>query len=139
MPAFWNAEGVALKAKGRDVNEFRVEDYGAPPYPEVVLVTSRRRSTPSATRLARTLDAIAAGMDATLAEPGAAARGDRRRRRDRRRRAHPRAARRGRAGVRAGLQLDRAVLEHWADFDAEIGIVKERPDVERTFEFLLAG
>src|SRR3954470_17740095 len=37
VPAFWNAEGVALKHRGLPVREFRVEDYGAPPYPEVVL------------------------------------------------------------------------------------------------------
>src|SRR3954452_2101306 len=41
VPAFWNAEGVALKHRGLPVREFRVEDYGAPPYPEVVLMTSR--------------------------------------------------------------------------------------------------
>src|SRR3954447_10497522 len=41
VPAFWNAEGVALKQRGLDANEFRVEDYGAPAYPEVVLVTAR--------------------------------------------------------------------------------------------------
>ena len=29
-----------------------------------------------------------------------------------------------------GLRLDRAVLEHWADFDARIGLVDERPDVD---------
>ena len=41
VPAFWNAEGVAVKQRGLDAKEFRVEDYGAPPYPEVVLITSR--------------------------------------------------------------------------------------------------
>src|SRR3954464_15546709 len=30
VPAFWNAEGVAVKQKGLKVREFRVEDYGAP-------------------------------------------------------------------------------------------------------------
>ena len=38
-----------------------------------------------------------------------------------------------------GLKLDRGVLERWADFDAEIGIVKERPDVDRAFDLDLAG
>jgi putative hydroxymethylpyrimidine transport system substrate-binding protein len=37
------------------------------------------------------------------------------------------------------LRLDRAVLEKWADFDARIGIVKERPDVGRTFDFSVSG
>src|SRR3954468_9953639 len=41
VPAFWNAEGVALKQRGLAAREFRVEDYGAPPYPEVALVTAR--------------------------------------------------------------------------------------------------
>jgi putative hydroxymethylpyrimidine transport system substrate-binding protein len=38
-----------------------------------------------------------------------------------------------------GLRLDRAVLERWADFDAEIGIVEQRPDVDRAFDLTLAG
>jgi putative hydroxymethylpyrimidine transport system substrate-binding protein len=33
------------------------------------------------------------------------------------------------------LRLDRAVLEQWADFDVRIGLVKERPDVDRAFDF----
>ena len=71
VPAFWNAEGVALKAKGRDVSEFRVEDYGAPPYPEVVLVTSRKTLDEKRDALKRTLKAISQGMEATLADlPG---------------------------------------------------------------------
>jgi NitT/TauT family transport system substrate-binding protein/putative hydroxymethylpyrimidine transport system substrate-binding protein len=36
-----------------------------------------------------------------------------------------------------GLKLDRAVLERWADFDARIGLVKQRPDVAKTFDFTL--
>ncbi len=35
--AFWNAEGVALRAARRATREFRVDDYGAPRYPELVL------------------------------------------------------------------------------------------------------
>jgi NitT/TauT family transport system substrate-binding protein/putative hydroxymethylpyrimidine transport system substrate-binding protein len=35
----------------------------------------------------------------------------------------------------AGLALDRAVLEQWAQFDARIGIVQRTPDVTRAFEF----
>jgi putative hydroxymethylpyrimidine transport system substrate-binding protein len=39
--AFWNAEGVALRALGTPTREFRVDDYGAPRYPELMLVTSQ--------------------------------------------------------------------------------------------------
>lgn len=38
--AFWNAEGVALRRLGVPTREFRVDDYGAPHYPELVLVGS---------------------------------------------------------------------------------------------------
>jgi putative hydroxymethylpyrimidine transport system substrate-binding protein len=37
------------------------------------------------------------------------------------------------------LRLDRRVLERWADFDARIGIVKQRPDVGRAVAFGLLG
>ena len=138
VPAFWNAEGVALKAKGRDVSEFRVDDYGAPPYPEVVLVTSRKTLEEKRDALGRTLAAISDGMKATLADPGAAARqiadaaesddvGLTRKQLDA---VMPVFAR--------GLKLRRDVIERWADFDAKIGIVKERPDVDRAFDFTLA-
>jgi NitT/TauT family transport system substrate-binding protein/putative hydroxymethylpyrimidine transport system substrate-binding protein len=39
---FWNAEGVALREQGIPIRIFKVDRYGAPPYPELVLATSRR-------------------------------------------------------------------------------------------------
>jgi NitT/TauT family transport system substrate-binding protein/putative hydroxymethylpyrimidine transport system substrate-binding protein len=139
VPAFWNAEGVALKEKGRDVAEFRVDDYGAPPYPEVVLVTSRRTLEAKRDRLRRTLKAIAAGMQATLDDPESSAR-------EIAAAAESNDVELTRAQLDAvspvfarGLKLDRDVLERWAGFDADIGIVKQRPDVERAFDFSLVG
>ena len=38
--AFWNAEGVALRRAGLQTREFRVDDFGAPRYPELMLVTT---------------------------------------------------------------------------------------------------
>jgi putative hydroxymethylpyrimidine transport system substrate-binding protein len=139
VPAFWNAEGVALKAKGRDIAEFRVEDYGAPPYPEVVLVTSRKTLEAERDTLERTLTAIAAGMRATLDDPDRSAReiaaaadsGDVELTRAQLDAVTPVFAR--------GLEVEHDVLERWADFDAEIGIVEERPDVDRAFDLTLAG
>jgi putative hydroxymethylpyrimidine transport system substrate-binding protein len=74
VPAFWNAEGVALKRRGLAVREFRVDDYGAPPYPEVVLITSRRTIETRRDRLQRALRAIENGLRDTLNEPEAATR-----------------------------------------------------------------
>ncbi len=39
---FWNAEGVALRRQGVPVRIFKVNEYGAPPYPELILTASRR-------------------------------------------------------------------------------------------------
>ena len=38
--AFWNAEGVELREQGIPTREFRVDEFGAPRYPELVLATS---------------------------------------------------------------------------------------------------
>ncbi len=39
--AFWNAEGVELQQMGLPIREFRVDQFGAPRYPELVVVTTR--------------------------------------------------------------------------------------------------
>jgi ABC-type nitrate/sulfonate/bicarbonate transport system substrate-binding protein len=39
---FWNAEGVTLRRQGVPVRIFKVDRYGAPPYPELILTTSRQ-------------------------------------------------------------------------------------------------
>lgn len=42
---FWNAEGVTLRRQGVPVRIFKVDRYGAPPYPELILTTSRKTLT----------------------------------------------------------------------------------------------
>ena len=139
VPAFWNAEGVALKRKGLAVREFRVDDYGAPPYPEVVLITSRRTLDQRRDELQRALAAIEDGLRATLDDPDAAAQ-------EIARAAETPDVELIRAQLDAvapvfarGLRLDRDVIDRWADFDARIGIVDHRPDVGRAFDFNLMG
>ena len=137
VPAFWNAEGVALRQRGFDAREFRVEEYGAPPYPEVVMITARRTLSEKRELLASTLDALEAGRREALADRQATVET-----------IAEAAETRDVALVRAqldavapifakDLRLDRAILERWADFDARIGIVERRPDVDRAFDFSL--
>ncbi len=137
VPAFWNAEGVALKRAGLPVKEFRVEDYGAPAYPEVVLVTSRATLDKHRDRIERALAAINDGLAHTRAHPDDAVS------------KIARAAETKDTGlVRAqldavlpafapGLKLDRGVLEQWADFDTRVGLVAKKPDVANSFDFTL--
>jgi putative hydroxymethylpyrimidine transport system substrate-binding protein len=138
VPAFWNAEGVALRQRGVRTREFRVEDYGAPPYPEVVLVTARRTLEREPKVVSGVVAAIGDGVRSVLADPEPAAKQI--------------AAAAGQADlglVRAQLRalrpvvvppmrLNRAVLERWADFDARFGIVRRRPDVDSAFVFGVA-
>jgi NitT/TauT family transport system substrate-binding protein/putative hydroxymethylpyrimidine transport system substrate-binding protein len=138
VPAFWNAEGVALRQRGLKTNEFRVEDFGAPRYPEVVLVTTRKTLNRRRAAIQRALQAIEDGARSTLADPEPAVRQI--------------AEAAGSADVRLiraqldavapatrpPLALDRASLERWAAFDARIGVVKRPPDVSRSFDFTLA-
>jgi len=37
---FWNAEGVELQQRGIPIREFRVDEFGAPRYPELVVATT---------------------------------------------------------------------------------------------------
>jgi putative hydroxymethylpyrimidine transport system substrate-binding protein len=39
---FWNAEAVALREQGVPIRVFKVNEFGAPPYPELILCTSEK-------------------------------------------------------------------------------------------------
>ncbi|MEA2284333.1 MAG: putative hydroxymethylpyrimidine transport system substrate-binding protein, partial [Solirubrobacteraceae bacterium] len=138
VPAFWNAEGVALRERGVRIREFRVEDYGAPPYPEVVLVTARRTLERRRAVVDGVVAAIGDGVRSVLARPEPAARQVARAAGEADIdlvRAQLRALRRV---VLPPVRLDRPVLERWADFDERLGIVKRRPDVGAAFAFDVA-
>jgi putative hydroxymethylpyrimidine transport system substrate-binding protein len=137
VPAFWNAEGVALRHRGKRVNELRVDDYGAPRYPEVVFMTTGRELREHRDLVERFLAAVRDGIADTLAHPDVAAA------------QIQRAAGASDVGLiraqlaavasalRPALRLDPAVLEQWARFDARIGILRRPPDVARAFDTTL--
>ncbi len=138
VPVFWNAEGVALRERGRAISEFRVERFGAPAYPEVVFMARRETVREQPERLRAFLATVAEGVEATRADPERATRliADA---------AGAGEARLVRAQLDATLplfsppvRLDRGVLEEWAAFDARIGLLERRPDVGRAFAFDLA-
>ena len=130
--SFWNVEGVALRRRGVRTREFRVDDYGAPRYPELVLVTEGSTLRRDRERLDGLLDALAEGTrvaladrSATVAELVEASGGDE-------------------ALVRAQLEaiapallppirLNRRAVRGWARFDAQFGILERVPDVRRVF------
>ena len=134
VPAFWNAEGVVLRRRGVPIREFRVDAYGAPRYPEVVLFTTRRTIERRRRLVEGVLSAIHDGMESVLRDPEPAVRQIARvgNSDEGLVRAQLRAVA---SALRPPLVLRRRALEQWADWDARFGILHRRPDVNRAFAF----
>jgi ABC-type nitrate/sulfonate/bicarbonate transport system substrate-binding protein len=135
---FWNVEGVALRAKRPKLREFRVNDYGAPAYPELVLTTTRvaLQDEPDVIRVA--VAAIARGYSEVLSDPESAVstlveaasgldRASVQRELDAVSPAFT-------AGARTFGELDPQRLRAWARWEQRFGIVKRLPDVARAFD-----
>ena len=137
--AFWNVEGVALKGAGVPIREFRVDDYGAPSYPELVLVTTRDELDAKRDEIASIVAGLRAGYADAIADPDGAL--------DDLVAAVPGLDRDDQAAqldalgdaFAPPLRLDRPTLEKWADWEVRYGIVDSRPDVGAAFDFSLAG
>ena len=136
--AFWNAEGVALKARRPGARIFRVDEFGAPAYPELVLATSRESLDTNGPVIRAAIRALRRGYEATIDDPESAitALVD----------AEPSLQRAlvareldavspsFTAGARRFGELDPARLRAWAAWEQRFGIVKRRPDVARAFD-----
>jgi putative hydroxymethylpyrimidine transport system substrate-binding protein len=135
--AFWNVEGVALKRRRPGFREFRVQDFGAPAYPELVLCVTRRtlREDPSLVRA--TVSALARGYEFTLADPQSSAQDLI----ERVRSLKPALVRAELDAVSPALQadadrfgeLDRPRLRAWAAWEARFRITRRPPDVRAAF------
>src|SRR3954466_7115903 len=72
VTAFWNAEGVMLRTRHVPTSDFRVDRYGAPPYPEVVLFAKRSTAEKRRKQLSDLLAALADGVRDVHRHPDAA-------------------------------------------------------------------
>src|SRR6478609_3455882 len=66
---FWNAEGVALRRQGVPVHIFKVNEYGAPPYPELVLTTTQKTIERDPALVRSVVDATRRGYEFTVEHP----------------------------------------------------------------------
>ena len=136
--AFWNVEGVALKAARPGFHEFRVEDYGAPAYPELVLCTTPAVLADRKPAVRATIRALQRGYTEAQDDPASAV-------------AAMTSAVRGLDADALSAQLDAVapaftagaqvfgelrsdVLRAWADWDVRFGILKRPPDLAATFD-----
>jgi putative hydroxymethylpyrimidine transport system substrate-binding protein len=141
--AFWSVEGVALRAAGRGFREFRVDDFGAPSYPELVLCTTPATLAESRDVVRATIRALQRGYGQVQREPDSAV-------------LAMTSAVRGLKPAAVAAQLDAVgpafsagtgvygrlrpdVLRAWADWDVRFGILREPPDLRRAFDTTLVG
>jgi ABC-type nitrate/sulfonate/bicarbonate transport system substrate-binding protein len=136
--AFWNAAGVALRARRPRIREFRIEDYGAPSYPELVLAVRRRTLQDEPALVRATVAALARGYEEVLVDPesgvGALLSATSGLRRTTVQRQLDAVSPSFTAGARAFGELDPRRLRAWARWERRVGLVRRTPDVRRAFD-----
>ncbi|MGH2916522.1 MAG: ABC transporter substrate-binding protein [Solirubrobacteraceae bacterium] len=140
--AFWNDEGIALARRRPGFRVFRVDDYGAPAYPELIVCATAAtlRARPGLARAVVT--ALVRGYDAALADPALGQRSLERlvsgldHALDTAELSALRPAFTGpkrRFGV-----LDIPLLRRWARWEVRFGLVRHAPDVATMFSAAFA-
>src|SRR3954465_5328367 len=137
VTAFWNVEGVTLKRRGLATHEFRVDQYGAPRYPELVLVVRHEDLKADPGRVRDTPAALEDGTRAALADRAAAVKA-------------VAAAAQAKPDLIAAeldaiapalsppIKLNPQVLAGWASFDFRFGILRRVPLVREVFDTSVA-
>ncbi len=130
---FWNAEGVALRRQGIPLRIFKVDDHGAPPYPELILTTSRRTLEDDPALVDAVVAATRRGYTAVAGNPDAAI--------DDLLAANPaldRAEQQGQLGVLLPdlhpASFDRRVLRAWSTWDVQHGLLQDQVDIDAAFD-----
>jgi len=131
--AFWNAEGVALSRLGVPVRTFRVDRYGAPPYPELVLTTSGRTLRADPQLVEAVVEATRRGYAFARARP-AQALGDLIAADPALERDEQAAQLRVLLPDLAPRPFDPGVLREWAAWDLEHGLLERPLDVNKAFD-----
>jgi len=129
---FWNAEGVALRRQGVPVRVFKVDRFGAPPYPELVLTTSRETLESDPDLVDSVVAATRRGYAFAESDPGAAL-GDLLASDPSLDRADQEAQMKSLLPVLAPRPFDFEVLREWADWDFQHGLLEKPLGVEQAF------
>lgn len=129
---FWNAEGVALERQGVPIRTFKVDEFGAPPYPELVLTTSRQTLEDDPELVDAVVAATRRGYDFVEENPEGAMHellsAD-----PSLERADQEAQLRALMPILEPRPFDQKVLEEWAAWDLRHGLLEQPLDVEQAF------
>jgi NitT/TauT family transport system substrate-binding protein/putative hydroxymethylpyrimidine transport system substrate-binding protein len=130
---FWNAEGVALQRLGVPLRTFKVNRYGAPPYPELILTTSGKTLESDPELVEAMVAATRRGYAFTEAHP-AQALGDLLAADPALERADQAAQLHVLLPVLRPRPFDPKVLREWAAWDLEHGLLERPLDVDAAFD-----
>jgi NitT/TauT family transport system substrate-binding protein/putative hydroxymethylpyrimidine transport system substrate-binding protein len=129
---FWNAEAIALARRGVPNRAFKVNRYGAPPYPELILTASRKTIDEDPGLVDSVVGATTRGYEFASAHPAEAL--------DDLLAAVPSLERGDEEAQLSALRpdlrpapLDPKVLREWAAWDLEHGILERPLDVDAAF------
>lgn len=129
---FWNAEGVALRRQGIPVRIFKVNRYGAPPYPELVLTASEQTIERDPELVDSVIAATTRGYELAFEDPSPAL--------DELLAAVPGLDRADQAAQLKALRpdlrpapFDAGVLREWAAWDLEHGLLERPLDIDSAF------
>ncbi len=140
---FWNDEGVTLSRRRPGFHAFRVDEYGAPAYPELVLCATASTLRGDRALAASVVRALIRGYEVTTSDPAGSA-SDLERQVpgldpalvDAQLRALLPAFRAPDGGVG---ELDYGLLRSWSAWEARFGIVRRPPDVQAMFDSSFAN
>jgi putative hydroxymethylpyrimidine transport system substrate-binding protein len=135
---FWNDEAVEAQRKGIPLRVFRVDEYGAPHYPELILTTTRKELEEEPDMVERMVSATRRGYNFTVSEPPQAL--------DDLLEANPTLER---ADTAAQLKVllpelhplpfKEAVLKEWSAWASSHGLLPKPLDVKSAFELPPSG
>lgn len=135
---FFNEEGVAVTTKHPGYHVFRLDQFGSPAYPELVLVTTRQKLDSDSALVASVVRAFIAGTEEAEADPAQAALIVRRKIGSGDPTLFPARMKAALAAIlppdgSAG-SLDLKLLAQWATWEITSGLVTSKPDVNAAFD-----
>ncbi|HEY2769163.1 MAG TPA: ABC transporter substrate-binding protein [Solirubrobacteraceae bacterium] len=136
--AFWNDEGVTLRRQRPGYHVFRVDSYGAPAYPELVLCATRATIDENPSLVHGVVRALVRGYGVTLTDPE----GSEANLESKVPGLDSKLVNAELSAVEPSLQtnggqfgaLVPSVLRAWARWELRFGIVRRLPDVSRAFD-----
>ncbi|MGI8632619.1 MAG: ABC transporter substrate-binding protein [Solirubrobacterales bacterium] len=130
---FWNAEGEALRSRGVDVRVFKVDEFGAPAYPELVLTTSREVLERDPELVREVTEATREGIEAVIEDPEAGLQALLTRNRGLDADVQRRQLKALEPVLAPAGALDEAQLRAWARWDVDNDILERPPDIDEAF------